>query len=106
MPFCRLIVTDAQSSELHARLEAAEENISASQEAARVAHQRKVEAEEKAAHLEEQIKELQAKAKHSVSLNAVHLHPFFSPGSPLIGRLILLICQPFRKLSIHLTEDL
>ena len=64
--FCRLIVTDAQSSELHAKLEAAEDNISASQEAARVAHQRKVEAEEKAAHLQEQLKELLAKAKHSV----------------------------------------
>ena len=66
--FCRLIVTDAQSSELHAKLEAAEESISSSQEAARVAHQRKVEAEEKAAHLEEQLRKLQAKAKHPVRL--------------------------------------
>ena len=65
---CRLIVTDAHNSELHAKLEAAEGNVSASQEAARVAHQRKVEAEENVAHLVEQLRELQAKAKHTVSL--------------------------------------
>ena len=58
---------EAQNSDLQAAVAAAEENIKDVQEAARVAHQRKQDAEKKAAKALRQLEELRSTSQETVS---------------------------------------